>query len=169
MGRIEFTVLNVFLFQNNFPVGLLSNPIYIQAPNSIINVSWKPIKGMQVSLPAKVLLLCTVLSEVGLRWPINETEQRLTQSRSPCIPGAPSVVNSASTLIEGDKNTCRPLTSEAHCKDGSCSKLFEFFRRKNKCSVKIKLCYHTCWVKMKQRPCLGHVCRGAKKTTHTLD
>lgn len=29
-GRTEFTVLNVFSFQNNFPVGLISNPIYFR-------------------------------------------------------------------------------------------------------------------------------------------
>lgn len=141
MGRIEFIVLNVFSFQNNFPVGLISNTIYIQTPNSIINVSWKPIKGKHISLPAKVLLLCTVLSEAGLRWPINESEHRLTQSRLPCFPGAPGAVNSASTLIEGDKNTCHPPTSEAHCKDGSCSKLFECFRRKMLCENRALLSY----------------------------
>lgn len=39
MGGIEFIVLNVFFFQSNFSIGLISNSIYIQIPNSIINVS----------------------------------------------------------------------------------------------------------------------------------
>lgn len=39
MSGIEFTVQNVFFFQNNFPVGLISNPINIQTPDSITDVS----------------------------------------------------------------------------------------------------------------------------------
>lgn len=63
---------------------------------------------MHVSLPAK-MLLCTVLSGAGLWWPINETEQRLTGSRKLCFPGDPGAVNSASALIESDKNTTTHL------------------------------------------------------------
>lgn len=44
LGCVEFTVLNVCFFQNSFPVGLTSNPMYIQMPNSISNVSRKPLK-----------------------------------------------------------------------------------------------------------------------------
>ena len=49
------------------------------------------------------MLLCTVLSGAGLWWPINETEQRLTKSRSLCFPGDPGAVNPASALIEAIK------------------------------------------------------------------
>lgn len=38
-GCIEFIVLNVFPSQNNFPVGLISNPVYVQTPNSVSSIS----------------------------------------------------------------------------------------------------------------------------------
>lgn len=123
-------VLNVFFFLNNFPIRHILSSIYIQTPNSIITVTWKPLKCVHISLPAKDTLLCTVLSGVGLWWPINEAEQSLAQSKLLCFPGDPCAVNSASALIKVDKNTCHLPTSEAHCKDGSCSQNSEFFRRK---------------------------------------
>lgn len=124
-GRLEFLVLNVFSFQNNFPVGPTSNPMSTQSPNAISTVSWEPCKRVQVSLPAKASLLCVTPSEGGPGRPGKETELRPT-GHCAWLSGAPGAVDSAFTQIEGDKNTRHPLTTQAHRRAGLCSKHFEF-------------------------------------------
>lgn len=112
MGGIGFIVLNAIFFRSHLPVGLLSNSIYIQTPNSIINVSWKPINRVSTGLSAKGYF-CAWFSQKQGHDGRQTKQSRDSRSRSLCFPGASGAANSASTFI-GDKNTRRPLTSEAH-------------------------------------------------------